>query len=300
MFTADCAANGWDESEVFAALRVLNRDGPGAVAIRQHAKSGGTYVELVTALTVVCGATDADLRWRRAEGLRQVYGETSRNFGLRVMNVTREAAAGEGYPEHWVMRKICTIWMNGLRDPGLRDKINREYDHRCHSIHDLFNIAEQYIQKEHRFASGEITATKECYATMCAAMSMEKDADGLASSSTHEVCEYEYESEDWSDTACREYVLASYEVGYQNYGLSPHFEGNNFSDDIAALRDPSWSGNGRYPSRGRGTRGRGRSGRPRARGGRSDWNRSRYDGGDNFQQRDLGSVQCYRCKKYGH
>ena len=166
IFTSDCAANGWDETEVFAALRVLNRDGPGAVAIRQHAKSGGTYLELVTALTVVCGATDADLRWRRAEGLRQCYGETSRNFGLLVMNVTREAAAGEGYPEHWVMRKICTFYMNGLRDPGLRERLNRDYDHRCHSIKDLFNIAAQYIQREHRFASGELTATKECYATV--------------------------------------------------------------------------------------------------------------------------------------
>ena len=170
IFTSDCAANGWNESEVFAALRVLNRDGPGAIAIQQHAKSGGTYLELVTALTVVCGATDPDLRWRRAEGLRQVYGETSRNFGLRVINVTREAAAGEGYPEHWIMRKICTIFMNGLRDPGLRDHLISGYDHRCHSIQDLFNMSEQYIQREHRFASGELTATKDCYATMCAAL----------------------------------------------------------------------------------------------------------------------------------
>ena len=148
IFTQDCTANGWTEEENYAALRVRIRQGPGSVCLREFDRGGGgTYMSLVTAMTVACGATDPDLRWRIALGLRQAKGETSRNYGLRVMDVVREASMGSGLPESYVMRKCCEIYINGLRDLGLRERLNVDYDHRFDSMR-IFSIEESNIFKE--------------------------------------------------------------------------------------------------------------------------------------------------------
>ena len=88
MFAQDCAANGWNEEECYTTLRVKIRNGPARVALalgKFDSTGDGDYRSLIRALTVACGAEDIDLRWRRAEGVRQTKGETSHNFGLRAL-----------------------------------------------------------------------------------------------------------------------------------------------------------------------------------------------------------------------
>ena len=114
--------------------------GPGGVALTDwNCNSNGTYMSLIHKLAVACGADDCETCWRRVDQMRQVKGETTRNWGLRVM--VREAAAYDRLPEH----------------------MTYEYNHTVHSISDLFKVAEQYNHSEHMFASGEITAQRDSY-----------------------------------------------------------------------------------------------------------------------------------------
>ena len=140
--------------------------------------------------------------------MRQTKGETSRNFGLRALRATQEAAEGQGFPESYIMRRACIIFINGLRDLCMRERVSQEYDHRCHSIFDLFNITEQYIQREHRYATGEITAPRDCYATFCAAL--DYDGDEISPGGRY-VASYEYYGEDepYTDRAEIEYGIAA-------------------------------------------------------------------------------------------
>ena len=60
MFAENCAVNGWSERDAYLELRRLVRNGPGQVAIRDWVASDGqSYVQLVNALTVACGAVDS-------------------------------------------------------------------------------------------------------------------------------------------------------------------------------------------------------------------------------------------------
>ena len=137
-------------------------NGPGGVALTDwNCNSNGTYMSLIRKLAVACGADDCETCWRRVDQMRQVKGETTRNWGLRVM--VREAAAYDRLPEHMIMRKINSVFLNGLRDAILRDRLTYEYNHTVHSISDLFKVAEQYNHSEHMFASGEITAQRDSY-----------------------------------------------------------------------------------------------------------------------------------------
>ena len=128
----------------------------------------------------------------------------------------------------------------------------------------------------------------------------ELDADGLCSAvqvSGDDGGEY------WSELAENEYALASFSSSYEDYGLSPDFRGRNFSDDVAAIRDPMYRG-GKYTprgARGRGFRGRSR-GRSLSRGSFEQRTDSRYDSGENFSSSpaERGKVQCFKCKLYGH
>ena len=104
------------------------------------------------------------------------------------------------------------------------------------------------------------------------------------------------EIEYWSPQAEEEFQLASVKGGYSNYGLSPHFKGINFSDDLAALRDPVFRG--RY-SRGARSRGRGR-GRYQSRGAFGAVNERSSKPENGHWPVDRGSTQCFKCKLYGH
>ena len=165
-------------------------------------------------------------------------------------------------------------------------------DHRCHSIFDLFNITEQFIQREHRYATGEITAPRDCYATFCAALDHEGDE---MSPGGRYVASYEYYGEDepYTDRAEIEYGSAALKCGgsHREYGLAPTFAGINFSDDISSLRNPSYRG--AHSSRG------GYSGRGRGRGGvESNSGTVKTDAPRSYV--DKRNLECYKCHMYGH
>ena len=164
-------------------------------------------------------------------------------------------------------------------------------------------MSEQYIQREHRLASGELHQSSDCFASACGMQAgvegySEVDADGLCSVVPYVgVPEGEYYN-DWAEA---DFVSANYTDEFDDYGLSPDFRGGNFSDDVMAIRDPNYRG-GRYTpraSRGRGYRARSTGRGVGAYGQRRD---SRYDSGDNFSGAPLerGKVQCHKCKLYGH
>ena len=162
LFGQDASANGWDEADCLVALQLNVGNGPGGVALTDwNCNSNGTYMSLIRKLAVACGADDCETCWRRVDQMRQVKGETTKNWGLRVM--VREAAAYDRLPEQMIMRKINSVFLNGLRDAILRDRLTYEYKHTVHSISDLFKVAEQYNHSEHMFASGEITPQRDSY-----------------------------------------------------------------------------------------------------------------------------------------
>ena len=146
-FSADMRHNGWEGDECLAALSWCLRDGPGDPALTSFELSGGrTYKGLVETASWALGSTSGADPASELEARVQKPGEGHRQFGMALRVLAAEAFASMSPSDPWLVRKLSSLYIDGLKDERLSSEIASQWKTTM-SLADIFELTEDALRK---------------------------------------------------------------------------------------------------------------------------------------------------------
>ena len=136
-----------NESQILGSLKLCLRDGPGDDALWAFEEHGdGTLQCLVTTSAWICGPINASDPTVELEARRQKKGESFRTFGLALRRLAKEAFEGLEASQPWLVRKVGSLFVDGLLDPEMSKEIGYRWQTDM-SLNDLFSLADDFERK---------------------------------------------------------------------------------------------------------------------------------------------------------
>ena len=100
----------------------------------------------MTTAAWICGPINASDPTIELEARRQRKGESFRTFGLALRRLAKEAFEGLDASQPWLVRKIGSLFVDGLFDEGMSKELGYRWQTDM-SLNDLFSLADDFERK---------------------------------------------------------------------------------------------------------------------------------------------------------
>lgn len=143
----DVESNVWNEQQCLGSLKECLRDGPGESALWAFEDHGdGSLDCLVEIAAWICGPLNNADPTIELEVRKQEKGEGHRQFGMVLRQLANEAFEGISPSEPWLVRKLSTLFIDGLEDTSLSIELSTLWKTDM-SLNDLFSLADDCTRK---------------------------------------------------------------------------------------------------------------------------------------------------------
>ena len=146
-FCEDMTTNAWNEAQILGSLKEALRDGPGEHALWAFEEHGDNTLQcLVEIAAWICGPLSNADPAIDLETRRQQKGESLRQFGMTLRRLANEAFEGLSPSEPWLVRKLSSLFIDGLEDSTLSSELSTLWKTDM-SLNDLFSLADDCTRK---------------------------------------------------------------------------------------------------------------------------------------------------------
>ena len=143
----DVGTNVWNEAQCLGSLKECLRDGPGEHALWAFEEHGdGTLAGHMEIAAWICGPLNNPDPACELEVRKQEKGESLRQFGMVLRQLANEAFEGLSPSEPWLVRKLSSLFIDGLEDTTLSMELSTLWKTDM-SLNDLFALADDCTRK---------------------------------------------------------------------------------------------------------------------------------------------------------